>query len=56
VRGLVPGDRRTGELLAQATIDAHFALLVEDGILTGDPEALEHLIEARGIDARLVAT
>lgn len=60
-RALAPGDdKRTGELLAAAkqndVIDAHLALLVEDGnrVLTSDPEDLERLLDARGITAELV--
>lgn len=63
VRALAAGDdRRVGELLAVAhrsdVIDAHVALLVEDGdhLLTSDPDDLEHLLAARRIDAAVAKT
>ena len=63
VRALAAGeDRRIGELLAIAhtddVIDAHIALLVEDGdhVFTSDPDDLERLLAARRIDATLVTT
>lgn len=62
VSALAPGnDRRTGELLARArtddVIDAHLALGVDDGdrVLTSDPHDLERLLDARGVDAAIVA-
>jgi hypothetical protein len=63
VRALAPGDdRRTGELLGLAkttdVIDAHVALGVEDGdrVLTSDPGDIRCLLQARGVDAAVVAT
>jgi hypothetical protein len=55
-------DKRTGELLALSktndVIDAHLALGVEDGdrVLTSDPDDLAHLLDVRGVDARIVLT
>jgi hypothetical protein len=52
----------TCELLSAArtrdVIDAHLALCVDAGdhILTRDPDALEHLLTARKVDATLVRT
>ena len=61
VRALAPGDdRRTGELLALAktadVIDAHLVLGVEDGdrVFTSDPDDLNRLLEARGVDATVI--
>ena len=61
-RALAPGDdRRTGELLALSktddVIDAHLALEVEAGdwVLTGHPGDVGHLLEARGVEAVVVA-
>ena len=61
-RALGPDDdRRTGELLAAArtddVVDAHVALLVAQGddVLTSDPLDLRHLLDARGVRARIVA-
>ncbi len=63
VRALAVGeDKRSGELLAVThttdVIDAHLALLVEDGdhVLTSDRDDLERLLAARRIDAALVET
>lgn len=63
VRALGPGDdRQTGELLALArtsdVIDAHIALLVEDGdqVLTSDRDDLERLLRARHVEASIVPT
>src|SRR5690606_30267866 len=62
VRALAPGDdRRTGELLARArtsdVIDAHIALVADDGdqVITSDPDDLERLMRARGIETSIVA-
>lgn len=62
VGALAPdNDRRTGELLARArtddVIDAHLALEVadDDRVLTSDPDDLAHLLEARRVDATIVA-
>jgi hypothetical protein len=61
VRALAPvEDRRTGELLAQASahdvVDGHLSLCVGRGdqVLTSDREDLERLLEARGVDAMIV--
>jgi hypothetical protein len=63
VRALAPGDdRRTGELLALAkaddVIDAHLVLGVEDGdrVFTSDPDDIDCLLDARGIDATVIVT
>lgn len=63
VRALSPGDdRRTGELLARArtndVIDAHLALGVENGdrVFTSDPDDIDCLLNARGVDATLIVT
>jgi hypothetical protein len=63
VRALAPGDdRRTGELLALAktadVADAHLALGIEDGdrVLTSDPDDIERLLDARGVDATVIVT
>lgn len=62
-RALAPGDdRRTGELLALTksddVIDAHLVLGVEDGdrVFTSDPNDIDRLLEARGVDATIVTT
>ncbi len=53
-------DKRTGELLALArtkdVIDAHLTLRIEEGdfVLTSDRDDLEHLLEARRIDATTI--
>ena len=61
VRALAPSDdRRTGELLALAktddVIDAHLALGVEDGdrVFTSDPDDINWLLEARGVEATVI--
>jgi hypothetical protein len=61
VRALAPGDdTRIGELLAVTrtddVIDGHVALLADDTdrIVTSDPDDLTRLIEARGVDAKVV--
>jgi hypothetical protein len=63
VRALAPGDdRRTGELLGLAktddVIDAHLVLGIEDGdrVFTSDPEDIDGLLEARGVDATVIVT
>ncbi len=54
-----PGARRCGELLAIAKTsdiaDAAVALLANagDAILTSDPGDIEHLVRARGVNARV---
>ena len=60
---LAPGDdKRTGELLALAktdeVIDAHLVLGIDDGdrVVASDPGAINHLLEARGVDAIVIAT
>jgi hypothetical protein len=62
VRALTRGDdRRTGELLALTkssdVIDAHLVLGIEggDSVLTSDPDDIERLLEARAIEAAVVA-
>jgi hypothetical protein len=61
VRALAPpDDRHTGELLGSAhatdVVDAHVALLAtdDDDVLTSDPADLRRLLDARGVDARIV--
>jgi hypothetical protein len=53
-------DRRTGELLAQASasdvVDGHLSLCVTPGdqVLTSDRADIERLLEARGVGATIV--
>jgi hypothetical protein len=61
VRPLASGDdTRIGELLAVTrtndVIDGHVALLADDAdrVVTSDPADLARLIEARGVDAKVV--
>ena len=63
VRALAPGDdRRTGELLALAktadVIDGHLVLGVENGdrVFTSDPDDIDRLLGARGVDATVIMT
>jgi hypothetical protein len=54
------GARRAGELLAATATtdvaDAHVALLAEpdDEVLTTDPEDIDRLLAARGVEARVI--